>query len=200
MKTRMISNGLLAIAIVVGLTTVAQNQEQPKPPVESKHFAGDGLSFDYPATWELKDESTKQMQFIQLTLPLRYGDVQFNVRTPREWLKTPQKEAEAKRLIQDNYVSDFVRNVESAGLRPTRSAITTQIAGEPAEGTRIRVQDSNPGGMDAYYRVISDRFVQLSVFGSDRDIGKAAAGWDLIRSSIKVDGPPEPTPTPAKKP
>lgn len=197
------TKSLLAILILAGLTAaVVQTQEQPKPTTDVKHFAKDGLSFDYPANWELSDQSTSQMQFIQLTLPLRYGDVQFNIRAPREWLKTPQKEAEAKRLIQDNYVNDFVRNVEGAGLRPTRSAITTQIAGGNAEGIRIRVQDSNPGGMDAYYRVISERFVQLSVFGSDRDIAKAASGWDLIRSSIQVEGPPEPrqtpTPTPAK--
>ena len=191
---------MLAVAVLACLTAAAQTQDQPKPQIESKHFAKDGLSFDYPATWQLNDQSTKEMQFIQLVPPARVGDVEYRVRAPREWLKTPQKEAEAKRLIQDNHVNDFVRNVEGSGLRPVRTAVTTQIAGENAEGIRIRVMDSNPGGMDSYYRIISDRFVQLSVIGGDRDITRAAPAWDLVRSSIKVEPPPTPTPSPAKKP
>jgi hypothetical protein len=191
---------VLAVAVLAGLTARARTQDQPKPQIESKHFAKDGLSFDYPANWQLDDQSNKEMQFIQLVQPARAGDVEYRIRTPREWLKSPQKELEAKKLIQDKYVDEFARNVEGAGLRPTRSEVTTEIAGANAAGIRIRVMDSNPGGMDSYYRVISDRFVQLSVIGGDRDIARAAAAWDLVRGSIKVDAPPIPTPTPAKKP
>ncbi|HEY5075779.1 MAG TPA: hypothetical protein VII34_13895, partial [Pyrinomonadaceae bacterium] len=62
-----------------------------------KHFDKDGLSFDYPANWQFSDQSTGQMQFIELA----QGDVVIRLRSPREWLKTPEKEAHAKKLIQD---------------------------------------------------------------------------------------------------
>jgi hypothetical protein len=199
-RTKQILNALAAVGVLACLTMAAQTQNPAKPQIESKHFAKDGLSFDYPANWELKDESTGQMQFIQLVQPLRSGDVEYRIRVPREWLKSPQKELEAKKLIHDRYVDDFVRNLEGAGLRPQRSAVTTEIAGGPAEGIRIRVMDSNPGGMDSYYRIISDRFVDLSVIGGDRDITRAAPAWDLVRGSIQVEPPPTPSPTPAKKP
>ena len=202
MSTKQILRILPIMLALACLTAGAQTPEPAKPQIEAKHFATDGLSFDYPATWELSDQSTSQMQFIQLVQPARAGDVEYRIRSPREWLKSPQKELEAKKLIHDRYVDDFVKNLEGAGLRPQRSPVTTEIAGGAAEGIRIRVMDSNPGGMDSYYRVISDRFVDLSVIGGDRDITRAAPAWDLVRGSVKVDGPPDakPSPVPAKTP
>jgi hypothetical protein len=162
-----------------------------------KQFAKDGLSFDYPAGWQLSDQSTQQMQFIELAR----GDVVIRIRSPREWLKTPEKEAAAKKLFQDKYVDDFVGTVEQAGIHPKRSAVTTQIGGADAEGVRIRaVLDGSPGGMDSYFRVISDRLVNLSIFTSDKDLVKVAPIWDLIRNSVKVEPPPQPKATPQPSP
>ena len=164
-----------------------------------KHFAKDGLSFDYPAAWQISDKSTQQMQLFELAV----GDVMVRVRAPREWLKTPEKEAHAKKLFQDQYVDDFMGQLEQASLHPKRSTATTQIAGGDAEGVRIRaVLDGEPGGMDSYYRIVSDRLVNLSIFASDKDIAKVAPGWDLLRNSLKVEPSPQtkatPQPSPAK--
>jgi len=162
-----------------------------------KQFAKDGLSFDYPANWQMSDQSTQQMQFIELTR----GDAVIRIRSPREWLRTPEKEAAAKKLFQDTYVSDFSAMVEQGGMHPKRSTTTTQIAGVDAEGARVRaVLDGEPGGMDSYFRIISDRLVQLSILGSDKEIAKSAAVWDTIRNSLKVEPPPVPTPTPKPSP
>jgi hypothetical protein len=163
-----------------------------------KHFTNDGLSFDYPAAWQLSDKSSQQMQLLELAV----GDVVVRVRSPREWLKTPDKQAHAKKLFQDQYVDDFMGQLEQASLHPKRSTVTTQIAGADAEGVRIRaVLDGELGGMDSYYRFLSDRLVNVSIFASDKDILKVALGWNLLRSSIKIETPPEPkaTPSPSKK-
>jgi hypothetical protein len=162
-----------------------------------KQFAKDGLSFDYPAKWQFSDLSTAQMQLIELA----QGDVLIRVRSPREWLKTPEKEAAAKKLFQDQYVDSFAANFEQGGLRPKRSPVTTQIAGADAEGVRLRaVMDGQPGGVDSYYRVISDRMVQLSILGSEKDIARAAPAWDTIQKSLKVEPPPQPKATPQPSP
>jgi len=161
-----------------------------------KHFDKDGLSFDYPANWTITDQSTKQMQYLELA----QGDVIIRVRSPREWLKTPEKEAHAKKLFQDQYVDDFSAQVEQQGMHPKRSPVTTQIGGADAEGARVRaVMDGQPGGMDSYSRIISDRLVNLSTIGSETDFVKSAAAWDLIRGSLKVEPPPQPTPKPSPK-
>src|SRR5216684_5994594 len=172
---------LIGCAALLFVTSV-----QPQTP-DTKHFDRDGLSFDYSAKWQMSDQSTQQMQFIELT----QGDVVIRVRSPREWLKTPEKEAHAKKLFQDQYVDDFMGQLEQASLHPKRSAATTQIAGGDAEGVRIRaVLDGEPGGMDSYYRIMSDRLVNLSIFASDKDIVKVAPGWDLLRNSLKIEPSP----------
>jgi hypothetical protein len=162
-----------------------------------KNFAKDGLSFDYPANWQISDQSTQQMQFLELA----QGDVVIRIRSPREWLKTPEKEAQAKKLFQDQYVDAFVAQVEQAGMRPKRSPVSTQIAGADAPGEGVRaVMDGQPGGMDSYSRIVSDRLVNLSTIGSEKDFAKSAAAWNLIRNSLKVEPPPQPKATPQPSP
>ncbi|HSQ24695.1 MAG TPA: hypothetical protein VLN44_09795 [Pyrinomonadaceae bacterium] len=167
-----------------------------------KHYDKDGLSFDYPANWQFSDQSTAQMQYIQMA---RDGFAEIRIRIPREWLKTPEKEAAAKKLIQDQYVDNFANQVEQAGMNPKRSVATTQISGAEAQGARIRaVMDGQPGGMDSYFNITSDRLVQMSIIGSEKEIAKSAPVWDMIRNSLKVAPPPQPkpsaSPTPKGKP
>lgn len=163
---------------------------------DTKHFDKDGLSFDYPAKWQLSDQSTQQMQFLELT----QGDIVIRVRSPREWLKTPEKEAHAKKLFQDQYVNDFASQVEQAGMNPKRSIVITQIAGADADGVRLRANlDGQPGGMDSYCRIISDRLVNLSIIASEKEIARSAPVWDLIRNSLKIEPPPQPKASPSPK-
>jgi hypothetical protein len=184
----------LAIVLVCSVAATAQTSG------DLQHFAKDGLLFDYPSGWQVKDQSTAQIQIIQLLRGDGYSEIR--VRVPREWLKSPQKEAEAKRLVQDKYIEQFVDSLQQGGLKPTRSNVTTEIAGGTADGMQIRaILGGEPGGMDSFFRVVSDRFVQLSQLGSQSDMAKSVAAWDLLRSSIKVDPPPQPkTSPPAKKP
>jgi hypothetical protein len=184
-----------AALLVVGAFALAQTPTAPN------HFAKEGLSFDYPAGWQIADASTPQMQIIQLM----HGDgfAELRVRVPREWLKSPDKEAHAKKIIQDKYVEDFVDSLQQNGLRPTRSNATTEIAGGPADGVRIRAMlDREPGGMDSFYRVVSDRFVNLSQLGSEKEMAKSLAAWDMLRNSIQCESEPQPkaSPKPTPKP
>jgi len=163
----------------------------------AKRFEKDGLSFDYPANWQISDQSTGQMQYVQIA---RDGYAEIRIRTPREWLKTPDKEAAAKKLIQDQYVDSFASQIQQAGMSPKRSTAATQISGADAQGARVRaVMDGEPGGMDSYFNVVSDRLVQMSIIGSEKEIAKSAAVWDMIRNSLKVEPPPQPKASPSPK-
>ena len=189
------SNRWIIVAIALCLLTISAPAQDPNV----KHFEKDGLSFDYPANWQISDQSTGQMQFLELS----QGDVTIRVRSPREWLKTPDKEAHAKKLFQDQYVDSFATQFEQQGMQPKRSPVTTQLGGGDAEGVRLRVvMDRQGGGLDSYYRIMSDRLVHLSILGSERDIAKDAPAWDMIRNSLKVEPPPQPkaSPSPKSKP
>ena len=179
------------LLIVIGATAQDPNV---------KHYDKDGLSFDYPANWQFSDQSTGQMQYVQMA---RDGYAEIRIRTPREWLKTPEKEAAAKKLIQDQYVDSFASQIQQAGMSPKRSTGTTQISGADAQGDKVRaVMDGEAGGMDSYFNITSDRLVQMSIIGSEKEIAKSAAVWDMIRNSLKLAPPPKasPTPTPKGKP
>jgi hypothetical protein len=189
---------LIIACLALSLLIVAALAQDPNV----KHYDKDGLSFDYPANWQFSDQSSSQMQYIQMA---RAGFAEIRIRVPREWLKSPEKEAAAKKLIQDSYVDNFATQVEQAGMNPKRSVATTQISGAEAQGARIRaVMDGQPGGMDSYFNITSDRLVQMSIIGSEKEITKSAPVWDMIRNSLKVAPPPEPkptaTPTPKGKP
>ena len=163
-----------------------------------KQFAKDGLSFDYPAKWQIADKSSGQMQFLELA----QGDVVIRIRSPREWLKTPEKEAHARKLFQDQYVDEFSNQLEQAGMHPKRSAVTTQIGGSAAEGVRVQaVLGSEPGEAAIFWNTVGERLVVLTFFGPDKARKKATPTWDIIRNSLKIEPPqPKPTPSPKGKP
>jgi len=88
-------------------------------------------------------------------------------------------------------------------MSPKRSTGATQISGADAQGDKVRaVMDGEAGGMDSYFNITSDRLVQMSIIGSEKEITKSAAVWDMIRNSLKLAPPPKasPTPTPKGKP
>lgn len=184
---------LMIVCLAVSLLGAGALAQDPN----IKHFDKDGLSFDYPANWQFSDQSTAQMQFVELTR----GDIVLRVRSPREWLKTPEKQEHAKKLFQDQYVDGFARQFETMGPGLKRSPITTTVGGANAEGTRLRItMDRQLGGLDSYYLMLSDRLVNLSILGSESDITKAAPVWDLIRNSLKIAPAPEPSPKPSATP
>ena len=182
------------VAIAFCLLTISATAQDPNV----KHFEKDGLSFDYPANWQFSDQSTGQMQYLQMA---RDGFAEIRIRAPREWLKTPDKEAAATKLIQDQYVDGFASQLQQAGMTPKRSTAATQISGADAQGARVRaVMDGEAGGMDSYFNITSDRLVQMSIIGSEKEIAKSAPVWDMIRNSLKVEPPPQPKASPSPSP
>lgn len=181
---------IAALLLLVG-GVIAQNSAQ--------HFAKDGLSFDYPVGWTLDEsKTTGQMQYLMLG---RDGYATVIVRSPRGLVDAPEKEAHAKKLIQEGFVDAWVKNFESSGAKPERSTVTTEIGGGPAECTRLSASLSGePGRVDICWRVIEKRMVQLAIVGSTSDITRTTPAWDAIRNSVKIEPPPVPKPTPSPSP
>jgi hypothetical protein len=158
-----------------------------------QHFAKDGLSFDYPTGWTMDEsKSIRPMQYLTLD---RDGSATIIVRSPRGLIDTPEKETQLKQLIQEGFVDAWVKNFESSGAKPERSVVSTEIAGGPAECTRLSASLSGePGRVDVCWRLVEKRMVQLAIIGSTKDITRTTSTWDMIRNSIKVEPPPQPKP------
>ena len=138
------------------------------------------------------EKSTIQ-QYIQIA---RDGFAEIRIRAPREWLKTPEKEAAAKKLIQDQYVDSFVSQVEQAGIRPKRSVATSQISGADAQGSSFDVDCTldNISSSGLYLR-LRDQLklgVDLNVIVKFADGTKPGAtavlSCEVLRDEVQADG------------
>ncbi|MEP6708270.1 MAG: hypothetical protein ABJC05_12160 [Pyrinomonadaceae bacterium] len=194
MKIKRTSRGVLAILMIAGLAALAQTQEQPKPKADVAHFVKDGLSFDYANGWEISDQSSPQLQYLTLS---KNDYAEILVRSPRAQIDSQEKEAQAKQLIQDGFVQAWAKNFADNGSKAESSPVSIEIAGGPAEGTRLSaVLDRDPGHVDVYWRLVGGRMVQLTILGSDKQIKKSEEAWNTVRNSIQIEPPIVPRATP----
>lgn len=183
----------LTVALLFGVAVSAQD-------TNTKHFAKDGLSFDYLNGWNIVDDSTSDAQ--QLTLARDDSDAMIKFFVHRGKVNTPEKLAQAKEKIIDPYLNYTEKQFEEMGAKPQRTAATTQIGGVAAEGIRIiAVLDREPGEAGVYWITLGERLVVLTFFGPDKARNKATSAWDAVRNSLKVELPqPKPSPSPKGKP
>ena len=189
----------IAVLAIGTLSTVAQTSA-----TEGKQFAKDGLSFSYPNGWTLVDESNADSQ--NLNLGRSDSEAQMRVFVFRTPVGTPERLAEAKKVLVDPYVASTVRQFEQMGARPQKSPASTEIAKVASEGVRIAASlEGVPGAAEIYWGVVGNRLVVLTMLGPDRALKQMSPAWDAVRSSIAVVDPktpakPAPTPAAAPKP
>lgn len=189
---------LMALVLCCNLSASAQTV-----PTDTKEFNKDGLSFNYPAGWSFNDTSNADAQ--QMTFGKADSDAQITVFVFRTHVTTPEKIAEAKRVLVDKYVASTTKSFEQAGANPQSSPASSEIGGLKSEGVKIRASlDGVPGIAEIQWAVVGERLVVLTFLGPDRALTKATPVWDTIRTTIKVEGPqpkaspqPKPSPTPA---
>ena len=184
-------NQILSLALVLfcSVTVFAQN---------AKQFSKDGLVFDYPSNWALQDSSDKDAQ--QLVLGRADNDAQIRVFVFRPLVTTPEKLAEAKRVLVDPYVNATAKQFEQMGAKPERVTVTSEISAMPADGVKVQASlDGDPGAAEIYWAVVGQRLVVLTFFGPDRARKQTQAAWDLLRNSLEIEQPAAPA-QPDKKP
>jgi hypothetical protein len=166
----------------------------------TKHFAKDGLSFDYLDGWSVTDKSNTDAQ--DLTLTRSDNNAQIRVYVHRGRVDSPEKMAQAKKAFIDPYVAATNNQLVQMGAKPERTAATTEIGGGPAEGVRLRALLSGEGGEATIYWVtLGNRVVVLTLFGSDKDLKRATPAWDGLRNSLKIDSvQAKPSPSPKNNP
>ena len=172
--------GVIAACALLLIFTVAQAQG------DTKHFAKDGLSFDYSNGWDLSDQSGSDAQ--QLTMTHSGSVAQIRLFVHRGRVDTPEKLAQAKKAFIDPYINSTSNQFEQMGAKPEKTDATTEIGGAKADGVRVRALLSGEGGEAAIYWVtLGNRVVVLTLFGPDKDLKRAAPTWDLIRNSLKIE-------------
>jgi hypothetical protein len=166
---------------------------------DTKHFAKDGLGFDYANGWSITDESNADAQVLSLNRSDSEALIKLFVH--RGKVNTPEKMAQAKAKIIDPYIEYTAKQFVEMGAKPERAAASTQLGGAAAEGIRITaVLDREPGEAGIYWTTLGDRLVVMTFFGPDKALKKATPAWDMIRNTIKIEPPPPKASPSPKKP
>ena len=153
----------------------------------SKSFAKDGLSFDYPAAWQLKDDTTGDAQ--QFTLGKADSDVQIRVFVHKGRV-TAEKLPDAKKAFIDPYIASTTKQFVDMGAKPEQVADSSEIGGAKADGTIIKASlGGEAGAAKIYWALVGQRVVVLTIFGPDKQMKQLAPAWDLVRTSLKVVDP-----------
>jgi len=182
---------LLAVFVLSAAAAYAQTA-----PADAKEFKKDGLSFKYPSGWQFSDASNADAQ--QLTFGRADSEAQIVVFVFRAALNTPEKIAEAKRVLVDKYVASTVKQFEQAGGKPVSSPASSEVSGVKSEGVKIKASlDGVAGVAEIQSAIVGQRLVVLTFLSPDKGVPKATPAWDAIRTTIKTEeAAPAPTATP----
>ena len=174
------------------------------PPPQGKQLSKDGLSFNYPNGWTLVDESNADAQ--NFNIGRADSEAQMRVFVFRTPVTTPERIAEAKKVLVEPYIASTLRQFEQMGAKPQKTTASTEIAKVASEGVRIAASlEGVPGAAEIYWGVVGNRLVVLTMLGPDRAIKQASPAWEAIRNSIAVADPkaaaqPAPRASPTPKP
>ena len=197
MKSLSCSLAAIALLAIWSISALAQT-----PPVDGKQLSKDGLSFNYPNGWTLVDASNADAQ--NFNIGRADSDAQMRVFVFRTPVTTPERVAEAKKVLIDPYVASTMRQFEQMGAKPQKSPASTEIAKVASEGVRIAASlEGVPGAAEIYWGVVGNRLVVLTQLGPDRALKQASPAWDAIRNSIAIADPnpaPQPKPAPTATP
>ena len=179
---------LQLVALIFVCTVVASAQP-------SKTFSKDNLSFDYPDSWTLTDDSNDDAQ--QFTLSKTNSDVQIRGFIHKGRI-SPEKLPEAKQKFIDPYIAATAKQFVQMGAKPEQVPDASEIGGVKADGVSINASlGGETGAAKIYWALVGQRVVVLTLFGPDKELKQHAPVWDLVRTSLKISDPkavPSPKP------
>ncbi len=187
---------LIILLLLCGFYATAQTATTV--PADAKQFSKDGLSFSYPAGWTFNDTSNADAQ--RLAFGRTDSEAQINVFVFRALVTSPEKIAEAKKVLVDKYVASTKKQFEEVDPNTTSSPTTSTIGTVASEGSKIRASfDGVPGSAEIQWAVVGQRLVVLTFLGPDKALTKAMPAWDLLRTTLKTEEP-QAAPAPSPKP
>ena len=152
-----------------------------------KTYTKNGLSFDYPADWQVQEGVNADAD--QLTLGKPNSDVQISVFAHKGRI-APEKLPDAKKAFIDPYINATSNQFVQMGAKPEQSPDSSEIGGVKADGVKISASlGGEAGAAKIYWAIVGQRVVVLTLFGPDKEVQKQASAWDVVRNSLKVVDP-----------
>jgi len=185
--TLMISTNKLTVAvgIIISFLSVSVYAQSADP--ELNHFTVDRISFDYPAGYSLKDESTPEAH--QLIITRQGSSVELTIIATRRRM-VMQKDLPS---ALDNFREPMLKNVSLAlgqdKNSPERTSFQTQIGTKQADGIRLRSTSNGKKTGEVICMRWNFSLIGLAFVRSDADEAVAAQLWQTVSSSFRVNTP-----------
>ena len=156
-------------------------------PGEMSHFAQDGVAFEYPAGWSIKDESTPEA--LQLIVSRKGISVQVMV-VAKRGITLLTDLPTANRDITEPLVKKVATMVGRAGRSAERNGSYVQVGAIEAEGVRLHGStNKRPGTGEVFWLRSRLLFLSLAFVRSTADEAEGSELWQTIRTSLKVNAP-----------
>lgn len=181
----MTSSNKLALAIGMTISLLSVSVYAQSAGAQLNHFAADGLSFDYPAGYSLKDESNTEAQ--RLIITRKGSSVQLTIVVTRDIVLKNELSAAIENFTEP-LVKKVALTIGQGKNSPERGPFQIEVASKQAEGVRLRSTGGKTTGEVIWLR-LSLHLVGLALIRSDKDESAGSELWQTVRSSLRVNSP-----------
>jgi TonB family protein len=151
---------------------------------ELKHFAIEGISFDYPSGYSVKDESTPEVQ--QFIITREGSSVQLTIVIPQRMVLRSQLPAAVENFTQP-MLKKVAMTLGEGKDSPKQTRFQTRIGTNEAEGIRLQSTGSGKKIGEVIWARWSLHLVGLMFVRSEADESDGAQLWQTVSSSVKVE-------------
>jgi hypothetical protein len=170
---------VISIGMITAVGHFGQNSDD-------KGYADNGISFDYKSDWELVAEPTTDSQ--KITLSSKNADAQILIIVLRKRSESKDPMTDLNKQTIEPWLASLIAMYTGIGMPVQRTSISSDIAGQAAEGAKLAFFLDDIGGTgEAYWAMLDRRLVLTYFIRPDKMAAKANVGWDTIRKSLKVE-------------
>lgn len=143
-----------------------------------------GISISFPSDWSLSDGSDALSQ--NLALDRGRNEAKIVVMALRRRMGRQEIERSQPEMTRA-ILNKLAGSITQAGGESQQSPVSALIGGNRASGLRLRtVLDGEPGRVEVYWLVISDRLVHVILIGSDKALERAAPAWAMVCGTLQI--------------
>jgi TonB family protein len=153
---------------------------------ELNHFAIEGISFDYPSGYSVKDESTKEVQ--QVTITREGSSVQLIIVVPQRLVLQSNLPVAVESFTQPA-LKKVAMTLGYGKNSPQPAPFQSQIGTKQAEGLRLQSTGSEKKTGEVIWVRLSLQLVGLVFIRSDADESNGLQLWQTVSSSLRVKAP-----------
>lgn len=181
MRTKQMGLILIILTVAMFASVNAQSASQ-------KQYLKEGISFDYEKGWEITEQAAPDKN--QIALSEKATDSQILIVILKKKIDSKDPMPDLKKQVIDPWLSGLLANYKAAGVTVVRSAVSAIVGGQSAEGARLKFfLDDQAGGAEAFWTLVNKRLVLLYYIRPDKTAERSVAGWELVRTTLKVEAP-----------